>query len=105
MLCSPAGVHYAWHPTMDWTVYIIRCDDGTLYTGITTDLARRLGEHSSGPRGARYFNGRNPMRIEYSECGHSRSTASRRESEIKRLSRTDKLRLIAAGAPPGPPSC
>jgi putative endonuclease len=79
---------------MDWTVYIIRCDDETLYTGITTDVERRFREHTSHPRGAKYFNGRKPQAVVYSEPGHTRSSACRREAAIKKLSREDKLRLL-----------
>lgn len=84
---------------MDWTVYIIRCDDGTLYTGVTTDLERRLAEHGGtrGKRGARYFNGRAPICVAYHEAGHTRSTACSREHAIKRMSRAEKLRLIGEG--------
>ena len=78
---------------MDWQVYIIRCSDGTLYTGITLDIQRRLSQHG-GRDGAKYFRGRHPEAVVYLECGHSRSTASRREAEIKRLGRAQKLRLI-----------
>ena len=84
---------------MDWTVYIIRCSDGSLYTGITTDLRRRFEEHSGRVRGARYFNGRQPESIIYSESGHSRSSASRREAAIKKLTRADKLGLAADPSP------
>lgn len=80
---------------MNWQVYIILCSDGSLYTGITTDVARRLQQHAGGT-GARYFRGRSPQRLVYLEGGHSRSTASRREAEIKQLRRCDKDRLIAA---------
>jgi len=79
---------------MVWTVYIIRCSDNTLYTGITTGLKRRFAEHRNHPRGARYFNGRTPVEIVFSEDGHTRSSASRREAAIKKLSREEKLRLI-----------
>lgn len=83
---------------MDWTVYIIRCDDGSLYTGVTTDPERRLAEHrdrsKGGRRGARYFNGRRPLDIAFREDGHTRSSACRREAAIKKLNRTAKLRLI-----------
>ena len=78
-----------------WTVYIIRCSDGSLYTGITTDLARRFSEHQGHPNGARYFNGRRPAKIVFRESGHDRSSASKREAGIKKLSRTAKLALIA----------
>jgi len=81
--------------TDNWSLYIIEASDASLYTGITTDVDRRFDEHSQGPRGARYFNGRNPLRIVYREDGHSRSSASRREAEIKKLSRGQKQHMIA----------
>jgi len=77
-----------------WFVYIVLCSDDSLYTGITTDPARRLGQHAAG-RGARYFRGRQPLRMVYLEAEHSRSSASRRECLIKAMTRTDKARLIA----------
>lgn len=81
---------------MNWQVYIIRCSDDSLYTGITTDIGRRFAEHASG-KGARYFRGRQPEEVAYLENGHDRSSAARREAWIKTLSRTDKERLIATG--------
>lgn len=78
----------------NWSVYILRCDDGSLYTGVTTNVARRFGEHAAGTRGAKYFNGRAPVAIAWREDGHTRSSAHRREAEIKRLSRDEKLQLI-----------
>lgn len=81
--------------TENWTLYIIEANDASLYTGITTDVERRFGEHSQGPRGARYFNGRKPSKIVYREDGHSRSSASRREAQIKKLSRSAKQQLIS----------
>lgn len=80
----------------DWLVYIIRCSDSSLYTGVTTDMERRFDEHLSHPRGAKYFNGRKPVEVVYSEKGHTRSSAGRREATIKKLSRDEKLRLIAS---------
>lgn len=77
----------------NWSVYIILCDDGSLYTGVSTDIDRRFREHSATPRGAKYFNGRKPLRVVYSEDGHTRSSAARREAAIKRLSRDSKQRL------------
>ena len=77
-----------------WQVYIIEADDGSLYTGVTTDLERRFAEHANGRRGARYFNGRRPVRIVYAEPVQDRSAACRREAEIKSLSRAEKLRLL-----------
>ncbi len=82
---------------MDWQVYIIRCSDGTLYTGITVDIERRLAQHGSST-GAKYFRGRRPEAVVYLEGGHDRSSASRREASIKQLSRMDKLRLIGSPA-------
>ena len=76
-----------------WKLYILRCGDGTLYTGITTDVARRFDEHSNG-KGAKYTRGRGPLELVYQEeCG-DKSAASRREWEIKALSREEKLQLI-----------
>ena len=84
----------------NWSVYIIRADDDSFYTGISTDVNRRFSEHCEKAGGAKYFNGRKPVEIVYQEHGHDRSSASRRENEIKRLSRQQKLRLIgdAVGA-------
>jgi putative endonuclease len=74
-------------------VYILQCADGTLYTGWTTDLERRFQAHNSG-RGARYTRGRRPVRLVYHEEQPTRSAAQKREAAIRRLSRTDKLKLI-----------
>jgi len=79
---------------MDWTVYIIRCDDDSLYTGITTDLERRFQEHCDQPCGAKYFSGRKPLEVVFMENGHTRSSASRREAAIKKLRRDEKIELI-----------
>ncbi|HEY5975388.1 MAG TPA: GIY-YIG nuclease family protein [Geobacteraceae bacterium] len=78
---------------MNWQLYIIRCADDSLYTGITTDLERRFRQHAAG-EGARYFRARQPVEVVYRETGHSRSTASKREAQIKRLSRDEKLLLV-----------
>jgi putative endonuclease len=80
---------------MNWQVYIILCSDDTLYTGITTDLQRRLAQHVSG-RGAKYFRGRRPVEVVYRESGHTRSTAGRRELEVKTLVRAEKRILISS---------
>jgi len=79
----------------NWSLYIIEASDASLYTGITTDVERRFDEHLHGPKGARYFNGRQPLRVIYREDGHSRVSASRREAEIKKLPRSAKQQLIA----------
>ena len=80
---------------MNWFVYMIEADDATLYTGITTDLARRFKQHCETRQGAKYFGGRRPVAVVYREEGHDRSSALRREAEIKKLSRQQKLELIA----------
>ncbi|HEX9705364.1 MAG TPA: GIY-YIG nuclease family protein [Gemmatimonadales bacterium] len=78
---------------MTWTVYILRCADGSLYTGITNDLARRLVAHRAG-RGAAYTRSRRPVRVVYTERRGDRSAALRREAAIKGLSRQQKVTLI-----------
>ena len=80
---------------MSWQVYVILCSDDSLYTGITTDLQRRFDQHASG-RGAKYFRGRRPLEVVYQESGHTRSSASRRELEIKSLVRSEKCLLISS---------
>ena len=76
-----------------WHLYILRCGDGTLYTGITTDVAKRLEQHQSG-KGAKYTRGRGPLELVYSEeCG-DHSQALKRELEIKAMPRQKKQSLI-----------
>lgn len=77
---------------MRWMVYMLRCRDGSLYTGITNDLPRRLAAHHAG-RGARYTRARLPVRLVYREARANRSAALRREAAIKRLPRAAKLAL------------
>ena len=77
-----------------WYVYMIRASDESLYTGITTDVKRRFEEHGSPIKGARFFRGRQPMEVVLTERHPDRSIASRREAEIKKMSRKNKLRLI-----------
>jgi putative endonuclease len=77
-----------------WHIYILRCADGTLYTGVTTDLARRVSEHNESLKGAKYTRVRRPVLLVYSEVFESRSTACVREAVIKKLSRDEKSRLI-----------
>ena len=79
---------------MNWVVYILRCADGSLYTGITNDLDRRMSEHEAG-QGAKYTRGRGPLVLVYSENCEGRGEASKRENEIKSLRRDQKLELIA----------
>ncbi|MBT8422776.1 MAG: GIY-YIG nuclease family protein [Gammaproteobacteria bacterium] len=78
---------------MTWHVYIVECADGTLYTGITTDIDARLATHNAG-KGARYTRSRRPVQMVYSEAAADRSAASRREAQLKTLSRSEKLALI-----------
>jgi putative endonuclease len=80
---------------MNWQVYIILCSDNSLYTGITTDLERRLQQHAKG-KGAKYFRGRNPLQVVFLESGHTRSTACQRELIIKAMTRGEKYLLIAS---------
>ena len=77
----------------NWNVYILRCGDGSLYTGISTDVARRLEEHRSG-KGAKYTRSRGPLELVYEEACADKSAALRRELEIKALPRAEKLKLI-----------
>jgi putative endonuclease len=79
--------------TVHWT-YVIECADGSLYTGYTTDLQRRVREHDRG-EGAKYTRGRTPVELVYSEQFDAKSPAMSREYEIKQLSRTEKERLVA----------
>ena len=76
-----------------WYVYILKCGDGSLYTGITDDVMRRLEQHSSG-KGAKYTRGRGPLELVYQEECSDKSTALRRECEIKALTRAEKLKMI-----------
>lgn len=79
---------------MPYFVYILRCSDNTLYTGITTDLEKRLHEHNHLPSGAKYTRSRRPVVCVYSESCDDRSAALKREMAIKKLSRLEKTRLI-----------
>ena len=81
---------------MPYFVYILKCSDDTLYTGITTDINRRLDEHNTSDKGAKYTKVRRPVKLVYSEKSENRSSACKREYEIKQLKREDKLRLIDA---------
>jgi len=84
---------------MNWKVYILNCSDNTLYTGITTDITRRVNEHNNNNKGARYTRTRRPVTLVYQEACESRADASRREYSIKQLNRTEKLKLIKLGMP------
>jgi putative endonuclease len=77
-----------------WYVYIIEASDSSLYTGVTTDVERRFTEHGSTAKGARFFRGRAPVKVVYTEKHPDRSSAQSRESDIKKLNRDGKLELI-----------
>ena len=79
---------------MNWSVYMIRCSDNSLYTGITTDIDRRFQQHSEG-KGAKYFRGRAPLQVVYREGNHSRRSAAGREYLIKSMDRKEKELMVA----------
>jgi putative endonuclease len=88
---------------MTFSVYIVRCDDGTLYTGLARDVLRRIDEHNGltptgtrSKRGAAYTSARRPVALVYAVTLDSRSAAAKEEARLKRLSRPAKLALIAA---------
>ena len=78
---------------MTWSVYILKCSDKTLYTGITNNIVRRLEDHKSG-NGAKYTKGRGPFKLVYQEFLENRSLSTKRESEIKKLNKQEKFALI-----------
>ena len=80
-------------PSRTWWIYILRCGDGTLYTGIALDVPAWLAQHRAGT-GARYTRGREPLELVYQEASPDRSAATRREAAIKRIPRPGKLELI-----------
>jgi len=82
----------------EFSVYIVRCADDTYYTGIAADVARRIVEHESSPRGAKYLKGRGPLQLVYAEAVGDRSRASQLEYRIKKLDRSDKEALISGRA-------
>lgn len=75
--------------------YMVRCQDDTLYSGITTDLVRRVEEHNSDAKGARYTRARQPVELVYQEVHDSRSSASKREAEVKKYTKQQKEALIS----------
>ena len=79
-------------------LYILKCADKTLYTGITVDLARRVREHNSSKLGARYTRARRPVKLVYSKKFRNRSLASKAESRMKNLTRKEKLELVKNSA-------
>lgn len=89
------------HQDNSWCVYIIMRNDQQLYTGITNNMTARWKKHS-GKQGAKFFRGRYPIALCYQEPNHNRSTASKREYQIKQLSRSQKLQLIMQSYGPFP---
>ncbi|KEI73086.1 GIY-YIG nuclease family protein [Endozoicomonas elysicola] len=83
-------------PAGYWSVYIILASDNSLYTGITTDIVRRWQQHCGAAGGARFFRGRKPKQLVYLEDADNRSSASRREAAIKKLTRKQKLILLSS---------
>ena len=77
-----------------WFVYIVECADGTLYTGITTDIDRRLLEHNYGSRSAKYTRSRRPVKLIWYIEVENRSQASKKEARIKKMTRANKLEMI-----------
>ena len=81
-----------------WYIYIVKCADKTLYTGIAKDVAGRINLHNGG-KGAKYTRARLPVKLVYTESSKNRSTATKRELQIKKLTRKEKLRLIKKDPP------
>ncbi len=80
---------------MTYSIYIIECADGTLYTGWTTDVKRRVEEHNSSKKGAKYTKVRRPVVLKYTEAFDTKSEAQKREYILKQLTRLEKLKLFA----------
>ena len=78
-----------------FSLYIVRCSDNTLYTGIAADVARRMAEHESGQRGAKYLRGKGPLQLEFAEIVGDRAAAQQLEYRVKKLSRDKKEALIS----------
>ncbi|MBP7741310.1 MAG: GIY-YIG nuclease family protein [Candidatus Pacebacteria bacterium] len=78
----------------EWYVYMVECADGTLYSGVTTDVERRIKEHNDSPKGAKYTRAKRPVVLVYTETCVDRTEATRREYTLKQLSRDEKLKLI-----------
>lgn len=78
-------------------LYILECDDKTFYTGITTNLARRLIEHNRGKKGSKYTAGRRPVKLVYAKRFKNRSLASKAEARIKKLKKSEKWKIVKKG--------
>ncbi len=74
----------------EWSIYLLRCVDGSVYTGIATDVSRRISEHEQGKRGAKYLRGRGPFELVYQRAVGDRSVATRIEYRVKQLARVEK---------------
>lgn len=83
-----------------WYVYIVRCSDNSLYTGVAKHLQQRIRQHNEGKRGARYTRSRRPVELVYQERAPDRSAAQRREYQIKQLSAAEKSALVQRRRPP-----
>ena len=79
-----------------WMMYVVECSDGTLYTGITTNIKRRILEHNFGMKGAKYTRSRRPVGLKFSMECEDHSEAARKESRFKKLSKAEKIRIINA---------
>jgi putative endonuclease len=86
-------------PAPEFSLYIVRCADGTLYTGLATDVQRRVEEHRAGTRGAKFLRGKEPLEIVFTEAVGDRALASRLEYRVKQLSRRQKLDLVEGRQP------
>lgn len=82
--------------TSTWTVYFLRCNDNSLYAGITTDIERRLHQHNNTKLGAKYTRARRPVVLVYSESATDKSTASKREYQLRTLPKNQKEKLVLA---------
>jgi len=80
--------------TKEWFLYVVECSDGTLYTGITTDLKRRLNEHNNSTRGAKYTRSRRPVKYRFTMICTNQSDATKEEIKFKKLTRKQKLKFI-----------
>lgn len=85
---------------MSYSLYILRCADGSLYTGITLDVSRRLEEHRNGVRGAKYLRGRTPVELVFEQPAGDRAAALRLEHRVKRLNKHEKEALIGGDLSP-----
>jgi len=82
-----------------WTIYFLRCNDNSLYTGITTDIKRRLHQHNNTKLGAKYTRARRPVVLVYSETTVDKSTASKREYQLRTLTKKQKEKIVSAYPP------